>query len=214
MKNVITIARAFGSGGAEVGRRVASRLGFYYADRQLLYFAAKRLHLSDVEVAMREERIQSLWERIRDSFAMATLEGNWMQSLPHPISDEELFAEERSIMRLLASRHDCVIVGRGARFVFRDHPCAVHVLLHSPIAYRVRRVMDAGRIGAEEEAIQKIEEYDQERTVFRRKMTKEDPTQAQNYNLCIDTGGIPLESVADIIIAYYQARLRAEGRII
>ena len=47
MKNVITIARAFGSGGAEVGRRVASRLGFYYADRQLLYFAAKRLHLFD-----------------------------------------------------------------------------------------------------------------------------------------------------------------------
>jgi len=209
MKAVITIARAFGSGGADVGRRIASRLGFYYADRSVLALAAKRLGLAEAELSSREERVKSFWEDMMDVFALGPVDGVYTPPPLGRVSDEDIFAQESRIMKGLAERHDCVVIGRGGRYVFEGHPKAFHVLLHAPLDFRVARVMQVYGIRTRDEALRMIDEYDQARTAFRMKMTKEDPWRATNYHLCIDTGGVALERVADIIVAGHQAKFAA-----
>ena len=206
MNTVITIARTFGSGGADVGRLIASRLGFYYADRAVLALAAKRLKLAEVELSLREERIRSFWDDILYVFALGPMEASLALPPLSSISDQEIFANESRIMEVLAERQDCVVIGRGGRYVFKDHPNAVHVLLHAPLGLRVARVMKAHGVRTEEEARRMIDDRDRARTAFRAKMTKEDPLLATNYHICIDTGEIALERVADLIIAYHKAK--------
>jgi cytidylate kinase len=208
MNTVITVARAFGSGGAEVGRIVAARLGFYYADRAVLALAAKRLKLAEVELSLREERIKSLWDDILDTFAIGPVESGYTPPPLHSISDREIFAQESRIMKVLAERQNCVVIGRGGRYVFKDHPRAVHVLLHAPLGLRAARVMRVHGVRSEEEALRMIDDFDRARSAFRAKMTKEDPSLATNYHLCIDTGDMALERVADLIIAYLQAKFK------
>ena len=207
---VITIARAFGSGGAEVGRRVASRLGFYYADRQVLSLAAKRLGIGEAELELREERITSLWSDIRDVFALGPAESCYTPPPLRSVSDQEIFDQERRIMKVLARRHDCVIIGRGGRYVFADDPDALHVLLHAPLGARIARVIEVYGVSSEDEAARLIERSDRAREAFRAKMTMEDPWKATHYHLCIDTGGLGLDRAADLVIAGYQARFPAK----
>jgi cytidylate kinase len=211
MKTVITIAREFGSGGAEVGRMIASRLGFYYADRLVLSLAAKRLGLAEVQLSAREERIKSFWDDIRDVFAMGPAEGGYTPPPLDPVSDQEIFAQEGRIMSILAERHDCVVIGRGGRFVFKDHPNALHVLLHAPMEFRVARVMRIYAAPTEEKARRMIDDYDRARAAFRAKMTKEDPYKASNYHICLDTSQLALPQVAELILAYHRARSAARA---
>ncbi len=211
MKTVITIARTFGSGGAAVGRLLASRLGFHYADRVVLTLAAKRLGLAELELSLREERIQSFWDEIRDVFALGSVEGGYTPPPLDIVSDREIFAQESRIMRSLTERHDCVVIGRGGCFVFKDHPKAVHVFLHAPLRDRVARVMQVHGVTTEKEARRMIDDYDRARSAFRAKLTAEDPGAAANYHLCINTGGVALEQVAEIIRAYYMAKFSANA---
>lgn len=203
--SVITISRAFGSGGADVGRILAARLRYRYADRVVLALAARRLGLKEVELSEREERVRSFWDDVRDVFSVGPVE-RYTPSPLTAVSDREIFDQERRIMTVLAERHDCVIIGRGSRWVLRDHPRALHVLLHASMRYRTERVMRGLDIRAEEDARRIIEEQDRARNEFRRRMTGEERLLATNYHLCIDTDGLDLERVADLIIAYKGAR--------
>ena len=209
MKTVITIARTFGSGGAEVGRMIASRLGFYYADKAVLSLAAKRLKLAEGELSLREERLKTFWDDVIDVFSLSSVQSGCTVTNLYPVSDQEIFTQESRIIKFLAERQNCVVIGRGGRYIFENNPKAVHVLLHAPLNSRVARVMKVQGLRSKEEALRIINDCDQARTEFRAKMTKEDPFQATNYHLCIDTGGLALEKAADLIIAYMKAKSKA-----
>jgi cytidylate kinase len=206
MKAVITIARQMGSGGSYVGRLTASHLGFRYADREILALAAKRLNLAEADVSWREERVKSQWDSILDVFALGTLDTGYTPPAMFPVPDEEIFAKESLIMRALAQRHDCVVIGRGGRHVFRDHPDAVHVFIHAPESFRIERVMRFYGARTMAQARSMIADSDRARAEFHARMTRADWTRAENYHLCVDTGGVPLEHAAELIIGYFKKK--------
>jgi cytidylate kinase len=86
------------------------------------------------------------------------------------------------------------------------------VLLHAPLEFRIARVMKVYRVKTEEAAQRMIEERDKARIAFRAKMTKEDPWDASNYHLSVDTSGLALGQVADLIVACQKARAAAKAR--
>jgi cytidylate kinase len=124
-----------------------------------------------------------------------------------PIPNEDLFALEGRIIGELAEREDCVVVGRGAAHVLRGVPWATRVLLHAPVDFRVRRVMEVYHAPSEEQARTLIRESDRERRVLMERVGHTDWLHATHYHLAVDTSAMPIEDVADLIVAY--ARLRA-----
>ncbi|MBI3947260.1 MAG: cytidylate kinase-like family protein [Armatimonadetes bacterium] len=207
VKVVVAISRQLGSGGSEVGQIVAARLGCKYVDREVLRLAAEALGMDEEELSRREERIQGFWERLAAVLSTSTTPDEPYSPPPiRPVPDQRIFALESDIIKALAERKDCVIVGRGATEVLRGHPGLTTVLLHAPVEYRVRRVVETYRVSSNELARIMVEGSDQIRGRFIREMTHRDWMCATQYDLCLNTSILPLEQVADVIVGVVTAR--------
>jgi cytidylate kinase len=205
-KTAITISRQFCCGGAKIGQIVASKLGFQYADREVLYLAAQSLGLPIEEISWRDERLASTWEMITELFTFGLPDVTYTAPPFRTITDEHLFKLEGDIIRELADREDCVIVGRGGLHVLRNHPAAVHVFLHAPVAYRIKMAMEAYGASTEEKALSMIQESDRARQAYLERMAKYDWLRSTNYHLTLNTGIMTPEDSAAVITEFVKFR--------
>ena len=201
-RNSITISRQFGCGGAKVGQLVASQMGFYYADRKVLHAAAESLGITAENVASQSDRIKSFWEKIGALFAHNLNETPYTAPPLRPVTDERLFDLEGRIIRELADREDCVVVGRAGVHVLRDYPGSVHVFLHAPEKFRAMRIMDIYGIPTEAKSLAMIRESDRARQEYLNRMARYDWIHATHYHIVLDTSTIPFEQAAKLIINY------------
>ena len=202
MKTVITITRPIGCGGAYIGQRLAGQLGFRYLDRAILERAAQELGLAQVEVAAREEKVSSVWDRLKELLALGPTDGLFTPPPPQAAPDEYIHAKECMIMTTVADASDCVIVGRGASAIFHDCDGACHIFLHAPMDFRIPRVMHDYRAKTEKEARHMIVRSDRERAQFMIRVRGMDWSKLDNYHLCIDTSRAPLNDIAALIAGY------------
>ena len=205
-KIAITISRQFCCGGAVIGQIVASRLGFQYADREVLLLSAQSLGLPVEEISWRDERVASTWEKITELFTFGLPDVTYTAPPFQTVTDENLFKLECRIIQELADREDCVIVGRGGLHVLRDHPAAVHVFLHAPAEFRIKLAMEAYNVPTEEKALSLIQESDRTRQTYLARMAKYDWLCSTNYHLTLNTGVMTLENAAEIIIDFVKLR--------
>ncbi len=203
---IIAISRQFGSGGAEVGHALASRLGIRYADRDILEQAARMLGKDQRELEGLEERVASLWGRAAGILSMGAPEGPYVLPTFLPAGEDDLFLVESQIIREIAAREDAVVVGRGASWLLRDHPRLFSVFLHAPEPWRVARV--AGRRGVpEDQARALVREVDQQRTRFIQSLKPGAHSDARWYHLCLDTSAVGIDAAVELI-----ASLAVRGR--
>ncbi len=205
----ITITREMGSGGAYIAMQVARRLGYVYMDQQILQKAAGELGCDQGELEEREERLQSFWDKLIAVFAMGAPEGVYVPP-PRWISDERLIETEKRLMRELAAKGPCVVVGRGAFYFLRGQAKLFNVFIHAPISFRIRRVMTIYGVKSEKEAAEMIDRSDQARNRYIRFCTGLHRLDARNYHLAIETGTIDFNSATEIIASMTQ-RMREEG---
>jgi cytidylate kinase len=185
---------------------VAARLGYRYADREVLQLAADRLGLPVEEISWREERLASFWEKITSLFTYGLPDVSYTAPPFQTVTDQRLFNLQAKIIRELAAREDCVIVGRGGAHVLRDHPRAVHVFLHAPDSFRVERAMEAYGAPTREKALAMIRESDRARQAYLGRMAGQNWTLSTRYHLCLDTGVVSPERAAEIIELVVRAR--------
>ena len=196
---VITITRQMASGGSYIGQHIAKRLGFIYLDRQVLHETARQLGTDEIEVECCEERVANIWEEIMKSFTLGTPETAYIPPTRPPVYSKDLFEKESAIIRKTAETSDIVVVGRGGVQALRDHPRAVHVFLHAPKEFRVQRLMRVLAISDKRTARLQIEESDDQRDKFFRKMIGLEWTDARNYHLCMDTSKTGLAEAEEMI---------------
>ncbi len=201
-KNSITISRQFGCGGAKIGQMVASQMGFYYADRKVLRAAAESLGYANGDTRPHIERMESFWEKIASYFTHHPHSSSYAAPPPRAATDERLFDLEGNIIRELADREDCVVVGRAGVHVLRDNAGSVHVFLHAPEKFRTRRVMEIYGVPSQEKALAMIRESDRARQEYLSRMAKYDWFYATNYNIVLDTSTITFEQAAKLIVDY------------
>lgn len=127
---VITIGREYGSGGRLIGEKLAQKLGIPFYDKELIMMAAKKSGLSE-EYIRRTEQVKSA------SFLYSL----YMTSQVLPMSDQ-IFLVQSNIIKDLAQKGPCVIVGRCGDYVLRDNPNCMNVFIHAPMEDRVRRARD------------------------------------------------------------------------
>jgi cytidylate kinase len=133
MATIVAISRQFGSGGARIGRAVAQRLAFQYADREILAEAARTLKIEATDLEPLEERTASVWERIGELFALGAPDTPFIPPSLPAVNESQLFDVEQQVIRSIAARGKAVIVGRGAAHILGDSKEVLRVFLHAPL---------------------------------------------------------------------------------
>jgi len=200
IKTTITISRQMGAGGSYIGQIIAKRLGLKYVDREVLHLAAQEFGCDEETVAARSERVSSFWERILGGLALGAPDAHYSPPPMGNFSDRELFEKQTQILKRIAIKNDCVVVGWAGVFLLPRHRGMFSVFCHAPKNFRIKRIMNIYNDLTEERARALITESDRTREIYFNEMTQHDWTCAKNYNLSIDTSLQPLEECAELII--------------
>jgi cytidylate kinase len=206
---VITISRQLASGGVYIGRRLARRLGYEYLDREILEKAAEQLGADRAALAAVEERCSSFVENLVKSFTFGTPEAAYVASSGRPVHDREVFETESRVIRAMADRYDCVMVGHAAFFVLRGRSNMVNVLIHAPQDFRVKRLQEFHKISADQ-ARTEILNADRQRAKFIRTMTKLEWEDARNYHLTVNSQTAGFEIVENMIVGLVE-KIKADA---
>ncbi len=198
MYKIITMEREFGSGGNEIGRRVAKKLGIELYDRNILVEAAKRLDIPPIYIGDLEETAPGsiIFNLSKTAIGGKKESGN----LP---MTEKLFLEEKKIIEENVEKHDCVIVGRCASFILYDRQDCLKVSVHADKDYRIRRAIQTENI-ASAEADDFLRKSDKRRSNFYNTHTGwkwGDPTK---FDLCLNSGSLGLDACVDILVGMMQ----------
>jgi cytidylate kinase len=200
MRATITIARQMGSGGSYVGQLIATQFGIKYVDREVLRLAAEEFGCDEETVAARAERVSSFWERILSGLTLGPPETHYAPPPLRNFSDKQLFEKQTEILKKIAVKNDCVIVGWGGCHVLPRHRGKINIFCHAPLSFRVKRVLEVYHPRSEAEAREMILESDEMRKRYIFEMTGKDWACAENYHLSINTSLLPLQKTAELII--------------
>jgi cytidylate kinase len=140
MFNVVTIAREYGSGGAEIGRRVAERLEWEFVDRELIERVATMGKIDRAWAEKADEQCSAWWERVLSGFRHGGPEVYVGGVADTGVDRDALQQFTAHVIQEAAKRGNCVIIGRGSQCVLRNHPHALHVLVHAPMQEKIERI--------------------------------------------------------------------------
>lgn len=201
---VVTIARQFGSGGAEIGHLVAETSKLHYVDYGIIEEVARRLGV-DVERAARQDEQTAgmaghIFDAIRTSNPFIVNYGSLFNQPTIPTQSKEL-AYLRLTQRVvleLATEGDAVIVGRGSQFLLHNAPRTLHIYIFAPLPYRIENVMKQFHLN-HIQAERLIEQRDYEHDSYLRRYYSSDGHQPGLYHLLINTSLFSLELAAGLI---------------
>lgn len=194
MKSIITISREFGSGGHSIGEAVAKRLGYRFFDRELVNQVAERSGFSPEFI---EESGEYASAKNSLLFAIATANQYTMNGISML---DKLYIEQTKIIEEIAQEGSCVIVGRCADYILREYRDCLHVFIHADMKSRAKRIVK--RFGEQERPAEKrLNEKDQRRKVYYKNYTGRTWGQAQNYDLCLNSGVLGSERCVELIAA-------------
>ena len=183
MSRVITISREFGSGGREFGRRLSENLGFAYYDQEIVQEIAKRTELSEkyVQQVMSHRPISSFPIHIGRSFRM--------MADPNMDQSQNIFREQCSILREMAAKSDCVIVGRCADYILQEEN-PFRVFLYADMPSKVKRCREKNYEKEEltdRELERRIAAVNRRRAEYYEYYTGQRWGDRIHYDLCINT---------------------------
>jgi cytidylate kinase len=201
---VVTIARQFGSGGAEIGHLVAETSKLHYVDYGIIEEVARRLGV-DVERAARQDEQTAgmaghIFDAIRTSNPFIVNYGSLFNQSSIPTQSKEL-AHLRLTQRVvleLATEGDAVIVGRGSQFLLHNAPRTLHIYIFAPLPYRIENVMKQFHLN-HVQAEHLIEQRDYEHNSYLRRYYGSDGHQPSLYHLLINTSLFSLELAATLV---------------
>ena len=188
---IITISREFGSGGRELGKRMADVLGWDYYDREIIDAVAK-------EEGMDADYVQAVLERhewwtvpitFQRSFTAATSPGT-----------ELLVKEKQVIERIAQAGRDCILVGRNADFFLRDYK-PFRVFVCAEMEAKIRRCRErasASETLSDKEIRKQIQRIDRNRAAVRELVTGERWGEARSYHLTVNTTDWDLKALAPV----------------
>ena len=193
-KKIITISREFGSGGRTIGRKIAEELGIPFYDKELVDQIAMESGFAPKFV---EEHGEHSPSGSLFSYAFAP---QGVPGIMNGLSTADfLWNIQCNVILQLADKGPCVIVGRNADYILKDRPDALHVYTFADMPYRAERIV---RLYGDSEKTpeQRLAEKDKRRRVNYQHYTGRTWGQAQNYDICLDTGVLGIEQCTEIVV--------------
>ena len=196
---VITIARGYGSGGRQLGLRLAKRLGIPCYDRELIRMASEESGINEALFGENDEKLKlsPLRRIVKKHYSGQILppeDANFS-------SDDNIFNYQAKIIRELAETESCIIIGRCADFILKDMEDVIKLYFYAPFDDCIKRVIETYG-GSEAEAKKKIKEHDRYRSQYYKYYTGRDWNDARNYDFCLNTSSMSYEKLIDIVTGY------------
>lgn len=194
VNKVITITRQYGSGGREIGQKLANALGVEFFDNKLLEVAAGNsgIHKSHFE-QNDEKRSNSFLYLLSTAYSQGGV----------PFDDALFFAQLEAIQKI-ASEQSCVIIGRCADYALRDFSRILNVFVCAPTEVRIKRAVEVYGI-TEKHAADYVKRIDKQRTSYYNYYTDKRWGQPQNYHICVDSSALGIDGSVDLIKQFAEA---------
>ncbi len=202
-KYIITIARQFGSGGRAIGQKLAEKLGIDFYDKELISLAAKESGINpEVFESVDEKAANSLLYSL--SMGLYSFSSGFSAMGDLPVNDK-LYILQHKIIRDLAAKGPCVIVGRCADYILKDHDRCISVFIHANMDYRKTRAVEVHNID-KDRAEHIINRTDKSRANYYSFYSGQKWGLAENYNLCVDSSKLSEDQIVDLIISYLEIK--------
>lgn len=194
MGKVITISREFGSGGRTIGKALAKRLGIAFYDKELILKTAEETGFSKKFIEQQGEH-----SPLKNIFAYAFVG----RDITGASMDDYVFQAQRKIILELAQKEDCVIVGRCADFILKEHPNAIHIFCHGEREEKCKRICELyGK--TKEESYKLLKEMDKKRAINYKYCTDAEWGRARNYTMALNTSALGYEQCVELIAEVYE----------
>lgn len=192
-KKIITISRAFGSGGLDIGKKLSEKLGIPCYDKELIALAAKESgYALDYIKENGEYGNNSLLYNIAiSSFGVSSFSHNNISA------PDKIYILQNNIIRDIADKGPCIILGRSADYILRERDDVLNVFVYaSDMEYRKKLLEENGTPATEKEIIKK----DKTRATNYKRYTSKDWGKAENYHICLDSSVLGIDKCVDLIL--------------
>ena len=201
MNKIITIGREFGSGGRELGRRLAEELGFEYYDKEIINAIAQKTSMS-------QEYVQEVLEGKPHTLYPITIAQSMFIADNFYIQQEQsIYLAQSEIIRELAQKSNCVIVGRCADYILKDFK-PFRIFVYADINSRIKRCFDRNtgsqKILTEKEMKKQILKIDKDRAKYYNYYTGNEWSDKINYDLCINTTDVVIKEIVPVIAKIFK----------
>lgn len=198
-KKIITITRQYGSGGHDIGKLLADRLGIPFYDKELISLAAKESGISTEAFAQADEKMtNSLLYTLSTGLYNYGSGFSAMGDLP---MNDRLYILQHKIIKEKAEKETFVVVGRCADYILKEFDNVVKVFIYADLEVRAKRAVE--RRGIEpSRARQAVSKADKNRANYYSFYSGQKWGAAENYDLCINSTCLTVQQAADLIIEY------------
>ncbi len=185
---VITISREYGSGGRYIAKLVAEKLKIKLYDKDFIKELTNETGLDSSYIENIEQK-----RTLLDNF-----NSGYYQSLSNA---DELFLEEANLIKKLASKNSCVIVGRCADFILKDNKNLIKIFIYSDMESKIKRAIKYYNI-PKKDAKKEIEKINKLRKNHYKYYTNREWNNPENYDLCLNSDSLGVEKCAEVIEQY------------
>ena len=201
---IITIGRQFGSGGHEIGEKLAKKLGIKFYDKELIKLIAKQSGLCEKVLDSYDEKPTNslLYSIVMDIYPSVMYTG--------PTIDQQIYQANYDTIRRLADGEPCVIVGRCADYILRDHPELVSVFVHANSDFRAARIAEEYKL-PDAKVRDLLVKTDKKRANYYNFQSEKQWGAASSYNLCIESSEVGIDGAVDLIMDYINYKKKAKG---
>lgn len=197
MNTIITIGRQYGSGGREIGERVAGHFGIKYYDKELLSRAAKESGFCQEMIESHDERPTNsfLYNLVMDTYSFGYNASSFMDM---PIS-HKVFLAQFDTIRKMADESACVIVGRCADYALSEYKNSLHLFIYGEEDSKVKRIMERNNI-SESAAREMMLKKDKQRQSYYNYYSSKKWGRADSYDLCLNSSKFGIDGTVRLII--------------
>ena len=198
MNTIITIGRQYGSGGKEIGKKLAEYYNIPFYDKELLKVAAKESGICEEMFENFDEKPTTsfLYSLVMDPYAL----GYNAASFDMPLN-QKVFLASFDAIKKVADEGPCIIVGRCADYALADEPHCLNIFIRSNMDDRIKRISERLNV-TENKAKDIIKKKDKERSSYYNYYTSKKWGDARSYDLCLNTSQISVEDSIELILKY------------
>lgn len=197
---IYTIGREFGSGGREVGEKLAAKLGIKLYDKELLQQAAKDSGFCEEIFENHDEKPTNsfLYSLVMDTYSVSGYSAAPFLDMP---LNHKVFLAQFETIKKIAEKESCVIVGRCADYALSDNPNCINVFIHADLDVRIKNVSRNLNI-TENKARDIINKTDKQRASYYNYYTSKKWGDSKSYNLSLDAGKLGTDNCVEMILNF------------
>lgn len=197
MKRIITISREFGSGGHSIGQKVAEKLNLKFYDQMLLEKISQETGLSAEYIESSE------YAPVKNSLLFDLVVNRSLTNYAEPSPADMVYFAQTKIIKEIAEKESCVIVGRCSDYILRDRKDALHVFIYADLDSRSKRILER-YVESDKPILKRIEDKDARRKIYYSHYTDRPWGVPQNYHVSLSSSALGEDACVNTIVNLFR----------